>query len=118
MRIREKSGAAFVWLAALSGPLNLVGAEQKRGFDIALEHLGNRLGGVPIELVTGDSKSNPGATVQELSRLIEPGVRERVVQGLKALGYRFVTLDLEGFRSGSLNVALKKPSPPLGERAG
>ena len=38
-----------------------------------------------------------------LPRLLEPGVREAVVQGLKALGYRHVTLDLEGFRSGSLN---------------
>lgn len=42
----------------------------------------------------------------ELSRLAEPGVRERVVQGMKALGYRYVTLDLEGFRSGSLNEGL------------
>jgi uncharacterized protein len=39
----------------------------------------------------------------ELARLTEPGTRERVVAGLKALGYRYVTLDLEGFRSGSLN---------------
>jgi PP-loop superfamily ATP-utilizing enzyme len=27
-----------------------------------------------------------------------------VIAGIKALGYRFVTLDLEGFRSGSLNA--------------
>jgi uncharacterized protein len=39
----------------------------------------------------------------ELARLTEPGTRARVVAGLKALGYRYVTLDLEGFRSGSLN---------------
>jgi branched-chain amino acid transport system substrate-binding protein len=71
------------WLAALSGPLNLVGAEQRRGLDVALEHLGNKLGGVPIELVTGDSKSNPGATVQELSRLIEKE-RVDVITGLTA----------------------------------
>jgi len=45
----------------------------------------------------------------ELERLIAPGVRERVVDGLKALGFRYVTLDLEGFRSGSLNASL-----PLG----
>ena len=51
------------WIAGVSGPLNLVGAEQRRGLDVALEHLGNRLGGIPIELVTGDSKANPGATV-------------------------------------------------------
>lgn len=41
--------------------------------------------------------------VSDLGRLAEPAVRERVVQGLRALGYRYVTLDLEGFRSGSLN---------------
>jgi uncharacterized protein len=39
----------------------------------------------------------------ELARLTEPATRARVVEGLKALGYRYVTLDLEGFRSGSLN---------------
>jgi branched-chain amino acid transport system substrate-binding protein len=71
------------WIAALSGPLNLVGAEQRRGLDVALEHLGNRLGGIPIELVTADSKSNPGATVQELSRLIEKE-RVDVITGLTA----------------------------------
>lgn len=39
----------------------------------------------------------------EIPRLAEPGVRRRVVQGLRELGYRYVTLDLEGFRSGSMN---------------
>ncbi len=39
----------------------------------------------------------------DVARLAEPGVRERVVEGLRALGYRYVTLDLEGFRSGSMN---------------
>ena len=39
----------------------------------------------------------------ELPRLLEPGVREKLVAGLKGLGYRYVTVDLEGFRSGSLN---------------
>ncbi|HET9443513.1 MAG TPA: ATP-dependent sacrificial sulfur transferase LarE [Acidimicrobiales bacterium] len=32
--------------------------------------------------------------------------REAVVAGVKAAGYRYVTLDLEGFRSGNLNGAL------------
>ena len=41
--------------------------------------------------------------LKDLPRLAEPGVRDRVVEGLKALGYRFVTIDLEGFRSGSMN---------------
>ncbi len=32
--------------------------------------------------------------------------RDEVVAAVKAAGYRYVTLDLEGFRSGNLNQAL------------
>jgi uncharacterized protein len=39
----------------------------------------------------------------DVARLAEPGVREVVTARMKELGYRFVTLDLEGFRSGSMN---------------
>ncbi|MDP3767622.1 MAG: TIGR00268 family protein, partial [Dehalococcoidia bacterium] len=41
-----------------------------------------------------------------MSVLMQAGNRERVVERLKELGYRYVTLDLAGFRSGSLNDAL------------
>ena len=47
----------------------------------------------------------------DLARIGEPGVRERVVAGLKTLGYRYITIDLEGFRSGSLNQALESDIP-------
>jgi uncharacterized protein len=39
----------------------------------------------------------------DVARLAETAVRREVVVRLKALGWRFVTLDLEGFRSGSMN---------------
>jgi len=41
---------------------------------------------------------------QEVARLAQPQVRARVVAGLKGLGYRYVTLDLEGYRRGSLEI--------------
>lgn len=44
--------------------------------------------------------------VAALPRLCEPGQREAVVQHLRGLGFRYITLDLEGFRSGSLNAVL------------
>jgi len=40
----------------------------------------------------------------ELGRLVEEATRQTLVDGLKEVGFRFVTLDLEGFRSGSLNT--------------
>lgn len=44
---------------------------------------------------------------EELPRLLlEEGLMDKVVTGLKALGYLYVTIDLEGYRSGSLNAAL------------
>lgn len=44
--------------------------------------------------------------LEALPQLANPGFRERVVSRLRDLGFRYVTLDLEGFRSGSLNAAL------------
>jgi pyridinium-3,5-biscarboxylic acid mononucleotide sulfurtransferase len=42
---------------------------------------------------------------QDLPRLNEPATRSAVVAALTRLGYRYITLDLEGFRSGSMNPA-------------
>jgi pyridinium-3,5-biscarboxylic acid mononucleotide sulfurtransferase len=44
------------------------------------------------------------APIAEVVRLAEPAVREELTRRFKELGFRFVTLDLEGFRSGSLNT--------------
>jgi uncharacterized protein len=42
----------------------------------------------------------------EMSRLWEDGRAETIVERLGELGFIHVTLDLRGFRSGSLNEAL------------
>ena len=42
----------------------------------------------------------------ELPRALDPGMATRFVEVFKRLGYAFVSLDLEGYRSGSLNAAL------------
>jgi uncharacterized protein len=44
--------------------------------------------------------------VADMPRLLEPGVREQVVSRLRSLGFTWVALDLQGFRSGSLNETL------------
>ncbi len=47
--------------------------------------------------------------VEELTGVLQQ--REAVVAALKAAGYRYVTLDLEGFRSGNLNDGLVRLRP-------
>ena len=44
---------------------------------------------------------------EEMERLFEEGRHEAVVKRFKELGYLYVTLDLQGFRSGSANEILK-----------
>ncbi len=48
----------------------------------------------------------------DVARLASPAIRERVVEALRALGYRYVTVDLEGFRSGSMNPPGTPGAPP------
>jgi uncharacterized protein len=42
----------------------------------------------------------------DLPRMVEPETRTKVAAHLRSLGYAYVSLDLEGFRSGSLNEPL------------
>ena len=41
--------------------------------------------------------------IAEVSRLADSSVRDHLARRFRELGFRFITLDLEGFRSGSLN---------------
>jgi pyridinium-3,5-biscarboxylic acid mononucleotide sulfurtransferase len=44
--------------------------------------------------------------VEEISRMCDPAIRPALLAELKRLGFKYVTLDLEGFRSGSQNLVL------------
>jgi uncharacterized protein len=43
----------------------------------------------------------------EMARALDPAITSAMVRSLKALGYRYVTLDLQGYRMGSLNEGLR-----------
>jgi uncharacterized protein len=43
---------------------------------------------------------------EELDRALDPAMAAQFAAIFKALGFKFVTLDLEGFRSGSMNALL------------
>ena len=53
---------------------------------------------------------------EELPRALDPAMAAQFASIFKALGFKFVTLDLEGFRSGSMNTLL--PAEDLFRRTG
>ena len=43
---------------------------------------------------------------EEFEKMLREGIRERITQTLKELGFSYVTMDLTGYRTGSLNEVL------------
>jgi pyridinium-3,5-biscarboxylic acid mononucleotide sulfurtransferase len=50
---------------------------------------------------------------EAIARLTEPETRERLLCELRRLGFSYVTLDLEGFHSGSMNRVLRSSQLPI-----
>jgi uncharacterized protein len=46
--------------------------------------------------------------LDELQRFLNPEMSRRISGALKGLGFKYVTLDLEGYRTGSLNEVLSR----------
>jgi uncharacterized protein len=44
---------------------------------------------------------------KDMPFLIDPAIRRRITETLRSLGYHFVSLDLEGYRTGSMNRVLE-----------
>ena len=71
------------FMAPLTGPLGITGQEVRRGFDLALEHLGGKLGGQEVVVASANDQASPTTAVSEFTRLVE---RERIsiLMGLAA----------------------------------
>jgi uncharacterized protein len=61
----------------------------------------HRLGFRQVRVRHYDETARIEVDVDELAKVID--AREAVVAAVKSAGYRYVTIDLEGFRSGNLN---------------
>ena len=50
---------------------------------------------------------------EEMSRALNVEMAQRIAAAFKQLGFKFITLDLEGYRTGALNESLKSESLKL-----
>lgn len=68
-----------------------------------------RLGLRDLRVRDHDRLARIEVPVDAMPLFLDPAVREHVTSALRHLGYLWVSLDLAGFRSGSLNVAVTAP---------
>ena len=74
--------------------------------EAALRKLGFRQ--FRVRLHDNDKLARVELAPEELPRALTPKMVEAISTGLKAAGFAFVALDLEGYRQGSLNETLRK----------
>lgn len=81
--------------------------ERVRRIDAAEQFLANELGTreLRVRLESGEL-ARIEVPLDLLPRLLEPELRQQTVAELERLGFRCVTIDLAGFRSGNLNALL------------
>lgn len=76
----------------------------------AAERVLHRLGFRECRVRFHDPVARLEVPADDLTRLASADVREVILRELRALGFRYVTMDLQGFRSGSLNEGLAESS--------
>lgn len=55
---------------------------------------------------------------QELQKLLDPEVRDQITQRFREAGFSYVTVDLQGYRTGSLNEAVTAVGRSISQVAG
>jgi branched-chain amino acid transport system substrate-binding protein len=58
-------------MATLSGPAAVLGQHMRDGFQLGLQHLGGKLGGLEVEVVVADDELKPDVGVQKIKGLLE-----------------------------------------------
>jgi branched-chain amino acid transport system substrate-binding protein len=59
------------FVSTFSGPAAVIGNDMRNSFELALDHLGRKIGGLPVEAVYEDDQQKPEVGKQKTEKLIE-----------------------------------------------
>ncbi len=59
------------FISTFSGPAGAIGTDMKNAFELGLDHLGRKLGGLPVEVIYEDDQQKPEIGVQKTQKLLE-----------------------------------------------
>ena len=59
------------FVSTFSGPVAVIGNDMRNSFELALDHLGRKIGGQPVEVVYEDDQLKPEVGKQKTEKLIE-----------------------------------------------
>jgi branched-chain amino acid transport system substrate-binding protein len=59
------------FISTFSGPVAAIGNDMRNSFELALDHHGRKIGGLPVEVIYEDDLTKPDVGVQKTQKLIE-----------------------------------------------
>jgi len=59
------------FISTFSGPAGAIGTDMKNAFELGLDHLGRKLGGLPVDVIYEDDQQKPEVGVQKTQKLLE-----------------------------------------------
>jgi branched-chain amino acid transport system substrate-binding protein len=59
------------FISTFSGPTAVIGNDMRNSFELALDHLGRKMGGLPVEVIYEDDQQKPEVGKQKTEKLIE-----------------------------------------------
>jgi branched-chain amino acid transport system substrate-binding protein len=59
------------FISTFSGPVAAIGNDMRNSFELGLDHLGRKIGGLPVEVIYEDDQIKPEVGVQKTQKLIE-----------------------------------------------
>src|SRR5690242_12432196 len=59
------------FVSTFSGPTAVIGNDMRNSFELALDHLGRKMGGLPVEVIYEDDQQKPEVGKQKTEKLIQ-----------------------------------------------
>jgi branched-chain amino acid transport system substrate-binding protein len=69
--VAQQKSIKIGFVSTFSGPVAAIGNDMRNSFELALDHHGRKLGGIPVEVIYEDDQVKPEVGVQKVQKLIE-----------------------------------------------
>jgi branched-chain amino acid transport system substrate-binding protein len=67
----QQKSVKIGFISTFSGPTAVIGNDMRNSFELALDHIGRKMGGLPVEVIYEDDQQKPDVGKQKTQKLIE-----------------------------------------------
>ena len=69
--VAQQKSIKIGFVSTFSGPVAVIGEDMRNSFELALDHMGRKMGGLPVEVIYEDDGFKPEVGKQKTEKLIE-----------------------------------------------